>query len=245
MKIFFTPMIIVAIANAALVNAAAVVEDAPHDHMMVASNYSKVMLDQFEQAVDQHGNDGQRWDAQAWYGGDFDKLWLKSEGERNQGDTESAELQALYSHAISPFFDLQVGARHDFQPQPTRDWVVLGMQGLAPYFFETEATLFIGNEGRSALRLKAQYDLLITQQLILAPEIETNFFGKNDSATGSGSGLSNLEFGLRLRYEFAHEFAPYIGAVWTHQFGETADLTRADGGDIQSVQWVAGLKLWY
>lgn len=238
MKYFFTVTLLTLASTA-------VADDMPHDHMMAATNYSKVMLDKLEQPVDQHGSDGQRWDAQAWYGGDFDKLWLKSEGERSDGDTENAELQALYSHAISPFFDLQIGARHDFQPQPTRDWLVLGVQGLAPYFFETEATLFIGNEGRSALRLKAQYDLLITQQLILAPEVESNFYSKTDAATGAGSGLSDIEFGLRLRYEFAREFAPYLGVVWTHQYGDTADFTRTAGGSTQDVLCVAGLKVWY
>ncbi|MET0378543.1 MAG: copper resistance protein B [Spongiibacteraceae bacterium] len=211
------------------------------DHMMAAPNYSKIMLDKFEAGDD----DTQAWDIQAWYGGDLDKLWIKSEGERSEGNTETAELQILYSRAISPFFDAQIGARHDFQPTPARDWLALGLQGLAPYFFETEATLFIGTEGRSALRLKAEYELLFTQKLILSPEVEMNLYAEDDPQTGVGNGLSDLEFGLRLRYEIVREFAPYIGVVWTHQYGDTADFSRAHGDDASAVQWVAGIRAWF
>ena len=215
------------------------------EHAMGAMNVGKVMLDKLEAGDD----DTQRWDAQIWVsqiwdGGDRDRLWLKSEGERADDHTENAELQALYSRAISPFFDLQAGARHDFRPT-SRDWLAIGVQGLAPYFFETEATLFVGEAGRSALRLKASYDLRFTQRLILAPELELNAYGEDDADTGVGSGLSDLEFGLRLRYEIAREFAPYIGAVWTHQYGDTADFTRTEGGDANDVQWVAGVRLWF
>jgi copper resistance protein B len=215
------------------------------DHMMGAHYTGKLLLDKLEAS----DSDSQHWDAQAWVsqpwgGGDIHKLWLKAEGEREEGHTEHAEVQALYSRAISPFFDAQIGLRRDLQPHPTRDWLAVGLQGLAPYFFETEATLFVGDEGRSALRLKAEYDLLFTQRLILSPEIELDAYGEDDPELGLGSGLSNLEFGLRLRYEIRREFAPYIGVVWSHQFGDTADYTRANGGDMQDVQWVAGVKFW-
>jgi copper resistance protein B len=210
------------------------------DHMMGAHYSGKLLLDKLEVT----DSDTQHWDAQLYYGGDIHKLWLKSEGERDDSHTEQAEVQALYSRAISPFFDAQIGLRHDLQPHPTRDWLTIGLQGLAPYFFETEATLFVGDEGRSALRLKAEYDLLFTQRLILSPQIELNACGKDDPEPGLGSGVSDLEFGLRLRYEIRREFAPYIGVVWSHQFGDTADYTRANGGDTQDVQWVAGVKFW-
>lgn len=228
----------VIVANAFADNAT---HDTHGDHMMTAANYSKVMLDKFEAGDD----DTQAWDAQAWYGGDLDKLWIKSTGERSDGSTENAELQMLYSHAISPFFDAQIGARHDFQPTPTRDWLALGIQGLAPYFFETEAALYIGSEGRSALRLKAEYDVLLTQKWILSPDVEINLYGGDDPQTGVGNGLSDLEFGLRLRYEIVREFAPYIGAVWTHRYGDTADFSRAQGEDVSVVQWVAGVRAWF
>jgi copper resistance protein B len=210
------------------------------DHMMGGHRSGKLLFDKLEAS----DSDTQHWDAQAYYGGDIHKLWLKTEGEREEGHTEHAEVQALYSRAISPFFDAQIGLRRDLQPHPTRDWLAVGLQGLAPYFFETEATLFVGDEGRSALRLKAEYDLLFTQRLILSPEIELDAYGEDDPELGLGSGLSNLEFGLRLRYEIRREFAPYIGVVWSHQFGDTADYTRANGGDAQDVQWVAGVKFW-
>lgn len=216
------------------------------DHMMTAPNYSKVMIDKFEAGDNDTQNwEAQAWDIQAWYGGDLDKLWIKSEGERNAGSTENAELQVLYSRAISPFFDAQIGTRHDFQPTPTRDWLALGIQGLAPYFFETETTLYIGSEGRSALRLKAEYDVLLTQKWILAPDVEINLYGEDDPQTGVGSGLSDLEFGLRLRYEIVREFAPYLGAVWTHRYGDTADFSRLHGEDVSVVQWVAGIRAWF
>lgn len=222
--------------------------DDPHhggDHMMGANRYSKFLLDKFEAGDD----DTQHWDAQGWLsqsgsGGDLNRLWLKSEGEREGGSTRHAELQALYSRAVSPFFDAQVGVRHDFQPV-SRDWLALGIQGLAPYFFETEATLFVGTEGRTALRLKAEYDLLFTQKLILSPELELNFYGEDDIEAGVGSGLSDLEFGLRLRYEIRRELAPYIGVAWKHSFGDTADFARAHGDESQQVQWVAGVTLWF
>ena len=220
----------------------AVADTMNHDaHEMAPTTFSKVMIDKLEAG----DNDTQRWDAQAWYGSDIDKLWLKTEGERNDGITEDAEVQLLYSRAISPFFDAQVGLRHDSRPGPARDWLALGIEGLMPYFLETEATLFVGTEGRSALRLNAEYDLLLTQRLILTPEAELNIYGKSDAERALGSGLSDVEFGLRLRYEIAREFAPYIGAVWTHRYGDTADFARTDGGDVSERMWVIGLRAWF
>jgi len=215
--------------------------DEHDEHMMGGGNFGKVLIDKFET----DDGDAQHWDVQAYYGSDTQKLWLKTEGEYSEGATEHAEIQALYSHAISPFFDLQFGVRHDVRPQPSRDWLALGMQGLAPYFIETDATLFVGAEGRSALRLKAEYDLLITQKLILAPELEINVYRENDADTGIGRGLSDTEFGLRLRYELLREFAPYIGVSWTHQYGDTAEFTRRAGGDTSAMQWVAGIRMWF
>jgi copper resistance protein B len=211
------------------------------DHTMGAANYGKFMLDKFEAGDD----NTQHWDAQAWYGSDRNRLWLKSAGTRDEGHTGHAELQTLYSRAISPFFDAQIGVRHDLQPHPSRDWLVLGLQGLAPYFFDTEATLFIGESGRSALRLKAEHDLLLTQRLILSPELEANFYGEDDAAAHVGSGLSDLEFGVRLRYEIQRELAPYIGVAWSRQFGDTADLTRARGEDSQQAIWLIGVRAWF
>ena len=176
---------------------------------------TKVLIDQLEV---RNADDGNPWvlDGQGWIGKDLQKLWLKVEVERNDGETEEAELQALYSQAIAPFWDIQVGLRQDFQPSPNRSWAVIGLQGLAPYLFEIDTALFVGESGRTALRLKAEYELLFTQRLILTPEIEANFYGKNDEELGIGSGLSDLNTGLRLRYEIRREFAPYIGVNSLH-----------------------------
>jgi copper resistance protein B len=251
MKIIFTSVFFCALSSVALAqhdhsrladNKPKIAATDEHDeHMMGGGHYGKLLIDKFEVDADE----SQQWDAQAYYGSDTQKLWLKAEGERSDGATEHAEIQALYSRAISPFFDVQIGVRHDMQPQPSRDWLALGVQGLAPYFFETDITLFVGAEGRSALRLHAEYDVLITQKLILAPELKINVYGENDAETGIGRGLSDTEFGLRLRYELLREFAPYIGVNWTHQFGETAAFTRSAGGDSSDMQWVAGIRMWF
>ncbi|WP_374972434.1 copper resistance protein B [Spongiibacter marinus] len=184
-------------------------------------------------------------EGQGWIGQDLNKFWLKTEIEREDGKTEEAELQALYSKGVSPFWDFQVGIRRDFQPIPDRNWAVIGLQGLAPYFFEVDTALFIGESGRTALRVEAEYELLFTQRLILTPEIEVNLYGKNDEELGVGSGLSDIEAGLRLRYEIRREFAPYIGVSWSKSFGNTANFAREDGEDTNDIQWVIGIRTWF
>jgi len=205
---------------------------------------TKVMIDQFEIRDADDGNQGVL-DGQAWVGKDLHKLWFKLELERTDNATEEAELQALYSHAISPYWDVQFGLRNDFQPSPSRQWAVIGFQGLAPYFFEVDTALFIGESGRTAVRLEAEYELLLTQRLILAPEINANFYGQNEAKLGIGSGLSDVEAGLRLRYEIRREFAPYIGVNWHKSFGNTADFARDEGADTTDFQWVIGLRAWF
>ena len=186
---------------------------------------------------------------QFWAGYDLDKLWIKAELERSDGVTEEAELQALYSKAIAPYWDFQMGLRKDFQPSdeqiPSRDWVVVGFQGLAPYFFEVDTALFLGESGRSALRLEAEYEMLLTQRLILSPEIELNIYGQNDPLTGVGSGLSDIQAGLRLRYEIKREFAPYIGINWSKKFGNTAHYSSLEGQPTSETQIVLGFRVWF
>lgn len=184
-------------------------------------------------------------EAEAWVGGDLDKLWIKTKAEKKNGNTEAAELQALYSKAITPYWDLQIGARHDFQPSPSRSWAVLALHGLAPYFFEVDAALFVGEAGRSALRLGAEYDLLLSQRLILSPAVEANFRGENDRELNLGSGLTDAEVGLRLRYEIRREFAPYMGVHYSKHFGNTADLVEQGGADSSTTQWLVGLRAWF
>ena len=205
---------------------------------------TKLMIDQFE-VRDADDDDPLVLEGQGWIGRDLNKLWLKVDGERVDSGTEEAELQALYSKAIASYWDIQVGARRDFEPSPSRNWGVIGLQGLAPYFFEVDTALFVGQSGRTALRLEAEYELLLTQRLILTPEIEVNLYGKNDEATGTGSGLSDVELGLRLRYEIRREFAPYIGVNWTRKYGNSADFSREEGDNVSDTQFVLGIRMWF
>lgn len=211
-----------------------------HGHGDADPLLAKVMIDQLES-----GEGNSKLDAQAWFGKDLDKLWLKAEVQHRDSTTETAELQALYSRAISPYWDLQLGLRHDQRPTPNRDWAVLGVQGLAPYFFEVEAAVFVGDEGRSAARFKAEYDLLFTQKLILSPQLELNAYGQTDAATGRGAGLSDSTAALRLRYEVYRELAPYLGIEWQKDYGGTADLSRVAGQPSSEHQWVLGLRAWF
>jgi copper resistance protein B len=230
-------------------------------------------LDQFERA---HGDDASAtdWEAEAWIGHDFDKLWLRTEGERESGVTD-ARIEAFWDHAFASYWDWQVGVRHDFGsgPQqsldafrglsgplsaihglwdtqapayrtraPARDWAAFGVQGLAPYWLEIEATAYVGDSGRTALRFRAEYELLLTQRLVLQPEFETNVYGKRDPDRGIDSGVNDAAFGLRLRYEIRREIAPYAGVVWKRRFGD-ADLVIGRAGS--ETQLVAGLRIWF
>ncbi|WP_085686730.1 MULTISPECIES: copper resistance protein B [unclassified Pseudomonas] len=185
------------------------------------------------------------WDLSGWIGGDIDRLWLRSEGERSNGKTEDAEIQALWGHAISPWWDVVSGVRQDFKPGAPQTWAAFGLQGMALYNFEAEATAFIGENGQSALRLEGDYDILLTNRLILQPTAELNVYGKNDPQRGIGSGLANTEAGLRLRYEIRREFAPYIGVTWNRTYGHTADYAREEGEDRSEARLVLGVRLWF
>ena len=185
------------------------------------------------------------WEIEGWTGYDLNKLAFKTKGERVSGETESAEFQLLYSRAIAPYWDFQAGIRHDFDPKPTQNWAAIGFQGLAPYFFETDVALFIGESGQSAFRLGSEYELMLTQRWVLSPEIELNVYGENDEERGIGSGLSDIELGLRLRYEIRREFAPYVGINWERKFGQTADFAREEGEDTNDLQFVAGIRGWF
>jgi len=204
-----------------------------------------LLLDRLEYV---HARDGGRAiaiDGEAWYGRNFDKLWLKFEGERAGGRLQDLRTEALWSHAVAPFWDTQFGVRHDFGVGPARTWAALGIAGLAPYWFETEATLYVGQDGRTAARVAFEYEARFTQRLILQPSIEANLYGRNDPRRGVGSGLSDVEAGLRLRYEIRREFAPYIGVVWQQRFGRSRDYARAQGESAGDLQFVAGFRLWF
>lgn len=217
--------------------------DHPHDHGDDPV-LSRVIVDQLE-IRDADGENPLALDAQAWIGKDLNKLWFKTDIERRDGETEEAEIQALYSRAISPFWNVQMGVRQDAKPTPSRGWGVLGVQGLAPYWFEVEAGLFVGESGRVAARFSAEYELLLTQQLILVPSIEVNMYGQNDTETATGSGLADANAGLRLRYEIRREFAPYIGINWSRTFGNTADFVESNGEAVSDAELVVGLRAWF
>ncbi|WP_200893713.1 copper resistance protein B [Pseudomonas syringae] len=195
----------------------------------------------------QDANDGSAlaWDLSGWIGGDIDRLLLRSEGERTNGKTEEAEIQALWGHSISPWWDVVAGARQDFKPGAPQTWAAFGLQGQAISDLDIEATAFIGEAGQTAARLEADYDLQLTSNLVLQPTAELNFYGKNDPQRGNGSGLSTSEFGLRLRYEITPQFAPYVGVSWDRSYGKTADYAREDDEDTQDARLVVGVRMWF
>ncbi len=207
-------------------------------------NFFSLLIEQLE-SVRTRDNTSAAYDLQAWYGRTYDRAVLKAEGRIDGGKFEETRTELLWGHAIAPFWDTQLGVRYDGGEGPNRSWLAFGIQGLAPYWFEVEAAVYIGDEGRSALRLDASYDLLLTQRLILQPKIETDFYSKRDAERGLGSGLSELAVALRLRYEIRREFAPYVGVEWARKFGETEDFARAAGKDAKETRFVAGLRFWF
>ncbi len=209
------------------------------------SGYVFFQAEQFEYRA-HDGRDSLKWDAQGWYGGDYDKLWLKTEGEKTlNGKLDDAEVQMLLSHMVTDFFDVQAGIRFDPEPDPARGYAVLGVQGLAPYYFETGAALFLSNEGEVSARFTAEYELLLTQRLILQPSFEANLAAQDVEEHGIGAGVTDIELGLRLRYEIRREFAPYIGVNWERKLGQTADIARRAGEDDEAPSLVAGLRFWF
>ena len=204
---------------------------------------SMLMLNELEHDV--KGGKATNWSAQAWTGYDLNKLWLKTEGESENGNTESSEAQLLYSRAIAPYWDVQVGLRKEFLPRDSQTWGVIALQGLAPYFFEVDASLFFNDDGETALRLESEYEIMLSQRWVLAPEFEANINGFNNQARATGSGLSDVEAGLRLRYEWRREINPYIGITWEKSFGNSADFAKAEGEEISHTQFVIGLRAWY
>ncbi len=208
------------------------------------ATHFRVLLDRVEQFHSSAGN-GQAVDAQAWIGGDIDKLWLKVDGERADGHLGATRTEALWSHAVSTYWGLQAGARHDFGGGPSRTWASFGVQGLSPYWFDIQATGYVGSGGRTALRVETEYDLLLTQRLVLQPDVKVSVYGKSDRAREIGAGLSDIDAGLRLRYEFTRKFAPYIGVVWNRKYGNTARYVRDAGNAVQETRIVAGLRIWF
>jgi copper resistance protein B len=207
--------------------------------------YGQVLFEQLEYRW-QDGHDVTAWDAQAWYGGDYEKVRLKTEGNlRSAQRVNDAEVQLLYSRLVGYYWDMQAGVRHDFRPNPSRSYGVIGIQGLAPGYFEVDASGFVSQDGDLSARLKADYDLLITQRLILQPKIELNVAASDVPELHTAAGLNSIELGLRLRYEFAREFAAYVGVNWKRNLGETAQLVRRAGDDPDEFAGVVGVRFWF
>ena len=213
---------------------------AVHDR---AVNYY-VLVDQLEW---QHGAgaNGVSIDTRGWVGRDRNRLWFRAEGDGADGRVEEAQTHLLYGRQISRWWDVVGGVRQDFRPGSAQTQAAFGVRGLAPYWFEVEATAYIAAEGRTHVRFEVEYELLLTNKLIAQPLFETEIFGKSDPERGVGSGLSTTDLGLRLRYEFKREFAPYIGVTWKNKWGKTADFAKAAGHDPGGARFVTGLRLWF
>ena len=205
---------------------------------------SQIMLNVADYQV-KRGRDGFEWVAQGWYGGDIDRLWVKSEGDGEFGGSVGrAEVQTLYSHAIGPYFNLQGGVRYDFKPNPSRTYATVGIEGLAPGFFDLEAALFLSNKGEVMGRVEGTYDQRITQRLILQPRVEINLAAQNSPAIRTGAGLSDAEFGVRLRYDIRREFSPYVGVQYKRAFGTTGRYLRDAGERRGGWSFVMGIRTW-
>jgi copper resistance protein B len=215
------------------------------------ATYSFLLFDLLEYQRTKDGLDALRWDILGWLGGDYNRFWFKSEGRKVFASREDSEVevQALYGRLIAPFFDVQVGLRVDPRlrsgSNPTRVYAVIGLQGLAPYRFNIEPTLFISNKGQVSARLTATYDVLLSQRLVLQPRLEINGAFQKDEAIGIAAGFNDVELGGRLRYEIRREFAPYIGVTWKEGIGTTHRLAVREGGDPSHVSFVAGVRLWF
>ncbi len=207
-----------------------------------AVNYF-VLFDQLEWQGGAAG--GVTWDTRGWIGKDRNRFWFRAEGEGNDGRLESAHVHALYGRSIARWWDVVAGVRQDARPGAAQTWAAVGLQGLAPYLFEIEATAYIGASGRTHLRVETEYELLLTNRLILQPLVEAEVYGKRDPSRRIGAGLTSVEAGVRMRYEFKREFAPYVGVTWQRRFFGTADYARAAGDAVGGARLAVGLRVWH
>jgi copper resistance protein B len=216
----------------------------PPPRMGDVHNFYGLLVDRLER-VRTRENSSTEYDLQAWFGRDYDRAVLKAEGEIDDGEHHELSTELLWGHAVATYWNTQLGVRYDGGIEPSRSWLAFGVQGLAPYWFEADITGYVGEHGRTALNVEAEYELLLTQRLILQPRIEANAYGKRDAERELGSGLSDLTAGVRLRYEIRREFAPYIGVERSGKFGGAADFVRAEGKPAKETRIVAGLRFWF
>ncbi|NEO87188.1 MAG: copper resistance protein B [Spirulina sp. SIO3F2] len=222
----------------------------PEVHPHPEPIYWRLQVEQLEYRANE-GHDTLNWEVSGWVGGDYTRWWLKTEGDVSVDEQEGGEfeVQLLHSKLISPFFEFQAGLRYDreFGTTPERDrfFGVLGFQGLAPYFIETDAALFVSEAGDISARLTLERELLLSQRWVLQPELEVNLAAQTVTDFGVGSGLNDLILGLRLRYDITRKFAPYVGVNWSRKFGDTAEFARAEGEAVDNWALVGGLRLMF
>jgi len=215
------------------------------DDMLEQRLFSLFMIDRLEYRWQQGANTVD-WNVQAWIGGDYHRFWFKTNGAKlADGKVKDAEAQFLYSRLIAPFWDMQVGLRYDDKPRPSRSYAVVGLKGLAPYWFEVDAAAFLSEQGDISARLEAEHDVLLTQRLVLQPRFETNLAVQKVEELGIGQGVNNVEVELRLRYELRREFAPYVGVSWRRELGATAGMARGAGQDVEDSAVLAGIRAWF
>lgn len=213
-----------------------------HLHLADQHNFHGVLVDNLE-AVHTDAGASAAYDVQAWFGRDYNRVLLKAEGDANDGRLIEARTELLWSHAVAAYWNTQLGVRYDSGLGPDRGWLTFGLQGLAPYWFEVDTAFYVSEAGHTGLRVDIEYELLLTQRLILQPRLEANFYGKSDSERGVGSGLSDLTAGLRLRYEIRRAVAPYVGIEWTGKYGDSADFARVASEKDKETRFVAGVRL--
>ena len=191
------------------------------------------------------GDGGLKLENTSWFGGDVNRLWLRVDGESENGSLETASGDLLWGHSFSRWWDVVAGVRQDVRPGDPQTWAAVGIQGLAPQWFEVELTGYVGGGGRTAARVEVEYELLLTNRLILQPLVELDMYGKDDPERGIGAGLSSIESGLRLRYEVRRELAPYVGVTWDYKLFGTADIARAAGEETGQVRLAIGVRTWF
>lgn len=184
-------------------------------------------------------------DADAWLGSDIDKAWLKLDMQRDGGRSRRIELQLLYSHQLSSYWDLQLGVRHDAMPRPDQDWLAAGFRGVAPLYVDADVAFFLGESGQTSLRMTLHKKLVVSQKLALRPELEMNAYGRNDNQRELGAGLADLRAELRFAYQVTDKIAPYIGLEWTKKYGNTAQLARRSGAATGATTATIGVSFWF
>lgn len=214
-----------------------------HDNKVFAT----FKADRFEHQWREKDEELLLWDVIGWVGTDYNKIFLESEGEYSldTDELEEAGVELLYGRTIAKFWDLQAGVRHDFEPTPSRSFLALGFQGLAPLWFEIDATAYVSEDGDFSAKFEAEYELLLTQRLALLPRLETGFSAQDVPEYETWQGITDITLGCRLMYHFHREFAPYVGVTWSRKIGETGHNIDEEGGDVDSAAFVAGLRFWF